>query len=76
MRVSIPDGLLLLSSRAPLADCSRELYCWSLHVVSEWLELVYLYAEASEDLPQACMTDCAKHLLEVYGVVEQIALAL
>ena len=39
VRVSIPDGHLLLSCRTPLADCSWGLPCWS-YVVPEWLELV------------------------------------
>ena len=32
----------------------------------------FLRVEASEDLPGTCMPDSVKHLLEVYGVVEQI----
>ena len=40
VRVGIRDGHLLLSWRTSLADCSRELHCWSSHIVSEWLELV------------------------------------
>ena len=40
MRVSMPDGHLLLSWRTPLADCSAGQHCWSSHVVPEWLEPV------------------------------------
>ena len=40
VRVSIPNGRLLLSWRTPLADCSRGLQCWSYHILPEWLELV------------------------------------
>ena len=40
VRVRIPDGLLLLSWRTPLADRSRGLHCWSSQIVSEWLKLV------------------------------------
>ena len=35
-----------------------------------------IYVEASEDLPQAFVPDFVKRLLEVYEVVEQIALVL
>ena len=45
-------------------------------MVPEWLELSFVYSEASEDLPQACMPDSVKYLLEVYKVVELIALVL
>ena len=38
--ISIPDGLLLLSWRTPLADCSIGLQCWSSHIVPECLQLV------------------------------------
>ena len=40
VRVSIPDGLLLLSWRTPLADCSRGLHYWSSHSVPECFEIV------------------------------------
>ena len=40
------------------------------------LSQFFLYVKASEDLPQACMPDSVKHLLEVYEVVEQIVLVL
>ena len=36
----------------------------------------FLYVEASEDLPRACMPDSVKRLLEIYNVVEQVALVL
>ena len=36
----------------------------------------FLYVEASENLSQACIPDSVKLLLEVYEVVEQIALVL
>ena len=36
----------------------------------------FLYVEASENLSQACIPDSVKLLLEVYEVVEQIALML
>ena len=39
-----------------------------------WIELVLLYVEASEDLPQAYMPDLVTRPFEVYEVVEQIAL--
>ena len=39
VRLSIPDGHLLLSWRTPLVNCSR-LHCWSSHKVDEWLEPV------------------------------------
>ena len=45
-------------------------------MVPERLEPVLPLVEASEDLPQACMPDFVKHLLEVYEVMEQIALVL
>ena len=40
VKVSIPDGHLLLSWRTFQADCSRGPHSWSSHIVSEWLELV------------------------------------
>ena len=39
------------------------------------LNQTLLYVEASDDLPQACMLDSVKRLLEVYEVVEQITLS-
>ena len=36
----------------------------------------FLYVEASEDLPKACMPDSVKCLLEIYEVVEQVVLVL
>ena len=42
----------------------------------DWLKPSFLYVEASVDLAQACMPDSVKRLLEVYEVVEQIALVL
>ena len=42
----------------------------------EGLNQSFLYVEASEDLQQACMPGSVKRLLEVYEVVEQIALVL
>ena len=42
----------------------------------ERLESFFLYVEAFEDLPQACMQDSLKRLLEVHEVVEQMALVL
>ena len=36
----------------------------------------FLYVETSEDLSQACVPKSFKCLLEVYEVVEQIALVL
>ena len=35
-----------------------------------------MYVEASEDLPQAYMSDSVTRLFEVYEIVEQIALVL
>ena len=40
------------------------------------LNQTFLYVEASVDLPQACMPDSVKSLLEVYVVVEQMVLEL
>ena len=40
------------------------------------LNQTFLYAEASDDLPQAYMQDSVKSLLKVYEVVEEIALLL
>ena len=62
--------------RTPLADCSRGLHSWSFNTVPDWLKPSFLCVEVSVDLPQACMTDSVKRLLEVYEVVEQIALVL
>ena len=42
----------------------------------DWLKPSFLCVEASVDLPQACMTDSVKRLLEVYEVVEQVTLVL
>ena len=42
----------------------------------EGLNQSFLYVEASEDLPQACMPYSVKRLLEVDEVVEHIALVL
>ena len=36
----------------------------------------FIYVEASYDVPQACVPDSDKRLLEVHEVVEQIALVL
>ena len=38
------------------------------------LNQTFLYIDASEGLPQACMPDSVKRFLEVYEVVEQTAL--
>ena len=40
------------------------------------LKQSFLYIEVSEDLPQACMSNSIKRLLEIYEVVEQNALML
>ena len=76
VRVNIPDGLLLLSWRIPLADCSRWLHCWNSHIVPEWLELALPLCWSFWGPAQACMPDSVKRLLEVYEIVKQIALVL
>ena len=77
VRVSIHYGHLLLSWRTPLTDCSKECIVGVLILCLNGLNQSLLYhAEASEDLPQACMLVSVKCLLTVYEVVEQIALVL
>ena len=53
-------------------DCTAKILMQSLN----GLNRLFFYVEAFEDLPQACMTDSEKRLLEVYEVLEQIALVL
>ena len=67
--VSIPDGHLLL-------NVEENCIAGVLILCVLGLKWSFIYAEASEDLQQACMSDSVKRLLEVYEVVENIALVL
>ena len=70
MRVSIPDVVLLLSLKNVPSRLFKRFNCLNGSNYS------FIYVVASEDLPQACMPDSVKRLLEVYEVGEQITLVL
>ena len=53
-------------------DCCAGVFIQRL----DGLNQSFLHVEASEDLPQACMPDSVRHILEACDVVEQIALVL
>ena len=67
--VSIPDGHLLL-------NVEENCIAGVLILCVLGLNWSFIYAEASEDLQQACLPDSVKRLFEVYEVVEQFMLVL
>ena len=74
MQVSISSWCCLeeLPKLTVQEDCTAGVLIQCLNGLNQ----TFLYVEASENLSQVCIPDSVKLLLEVYEVVEQIALVL